>query len=182
LLINLQGNILLFYALEPLLILSFYSCLFKLTGIEHRISSPYHPQTNGLDERTNQTLTRALTKFAEAEDHWDENIDAALYAYRIAKQDSSKFSPFFIMYNRNPRKGIDHEFLCKETTTNVAGDNTCTEETYGHLLAIRKKYHQKVLKNIAQAQERQKKQYDAKHGTLHVWNNYGCVCIILNNF
>ena len=124
--------------------------MFKLTGIEHKISSPYHPQTNGLDERTNQTLTRALIKFSEAKENWDENIDAALYAYRIAKQDSSQFSPFFIMYNRNPRIAIDHEFSCK-ATTNVTGENTCThdmEETYGNLLAIREKYHQKVLKNI----------------------------------
>ncbi|KAL5487003.1 hypothetical protein EMCRGX_G019555 [Ephydatia muelleri] len=108
------------------------SCLFKLTGIEHKISSSYHPQTNGLDERTNQTLTRALIKFSEAKENWDENIDAALYAYRIAKQDSSQFSTFFIMYNRNPRIAIDHEFSCK-ATTKVTGKNTCTydmEETY----------------------------------------------------
>ncbi|KAL5516584.1 hypothetical protein EMCRGX_G001959 [Ephydatia muelleri] len=94
------------------------SCLFKLTGIEHKISSSYHPQTKGLDERTNQTLTRALIKFSEAKENWDENIDAALYAYRIAKQDSSQFSPFFIMYNRTPCIAINHEFSCK-TTTNV---------------------------------------------------------------
>ena len=56
-----------------------FSCLFKLTGIEHRISSPYHPQTNGLYERWNQTLTRALIKFSEAKENWDENIDAALF-------------------------------------------------------------------------------------------------------
>eukprot|EP00731_Ephydatia_muelleri_P013496 Em0007g806a len=146
------------------------SCLFKLTGIEHRISSPYHPQTNGLDERTNQTLTRALIKFSEAKENWDESIDAALYAYRIAKQDSSQFSPFFIMYNRNPRMAIDHEFSCK-ATTNVTGENTCTydmEETYGNLVAIREKYHQKVLKNIERAQQRQKAQYNAKRDTLHI--------------
>ena len=128
--------------------------MFKLTGIEHRISSPYHPQTNGLDEPTNQTLTRALIKFSEAKENWDENIDAALYAYRIAKQDSSQFSPFFIMYNRNPHMAIDHEFSCK-ATTNVIDENTYTydmEETYGNLLAIREKYYQKVLKNIERAQ------------------------------
>ena len=34
--------------------------LFDLTDVEHRISSAYHPQTNGLDERTNQTLVRPL--------------------------------------------------------------------------------------------------------------------------
>ena len=43
------------------------------------------------------------------------------------------------------------------------------EETYGNLLAIREKYHQKVLKNIERAQQRQKAQYSAKRGTLHVW-------------
>ena len=115
--------------------------MLKLTGNEHTISSPYHPQTNGLDKRTNQTLT--LIKFSEAKEKWDENIDAALYAYRIAKLDSSQFSPFFIMYNR---MAIDHEFSCK-ATTNVTGENTCSydmEETYGNLLAIREKYHQKV--------------------------------------
>ena len=139
--------------------------MFKLTGIEHRISSPYHPQTNGLDERTNQTLTRALIKFSEAKENWDENIDAALYAYRIAKQDSSQFSPFFIMYYRNPGMAIDREFSCKATTT-ITGKNTCTydmEETYGNLLAIREKYHQKVLTNIERAQQRQKAQYNALH-------------------
>ncbi|KAL5509507.1 hypothetical protein EMCRGX_G004896 [Ephydatia muelleri] len=130
------------------------SCLFKLTGIEHRISSPYHPQTNGLDERTNQTLTRALIKFSEAKENWDESIDAALYAYRIAKQDSSQFSPFFIMYNRNPRMAIDHEFSCK-ATTNVTGENTCTydmEETLkssdGSIL--KKAYNSFLLKEYLQ--------------------------------
>ena len=66
---------------------------------------------------------------------------------------------------------IDHEFSCN-ATTNVTGENTYThdmEETYGNPLAIREKYHQKVLKNIERAQQRQKAQYNAKHGTLHVW-------------
>ena len=79
-------------------------------------------------------LARALIKFSEVKENWDENIDAALYAYRIAKQDSfSQFSPFFIMYNRNPHMAIDHEFSCK-ATTNVTGENISTygmEETYG---------------------------------------------------
>ncbi|MGH0134178.1 UNVERIFIED_CONTAM: hypothetical protein FKN15_054531 [Acipenser sinensis] len=34
----------------------------KNWGIQHRISSAYHPQTNGLDERTNQTIKRATGK------------------------------------------------------------------------------------------------------------------------
>jgi transposase InsO family protein len=36
--------------------------LFDMTGVEHRISAAYHPQTNGLDERFNQTLVNCLIK------------------------------------------------------------------------------------------------------------------------
>lgn len=37
--------------------------LFLLCGRDHRISSAYHPQTNGLDERMNQILKGSLVKF-----------------------------------------------------------------------------------------------------------------------
>ena len=147
-----------------------FSCLFKLTGTEHRISSPYHPQTNGLDERLNQTLTRAFIKFSEAKENWDENIDAALYAYRISKHDSSlQFSPFFMMYNRHPHMAIDHE-ISPKTNTGVRHASSDMEETLGNLQSIRKKYHLKAHKNILCAQERQ---YDAKHDTLHVKGGRG---------
>lgn len=86
-------------------------CLFDRTNTQHRISSPYHPQCNGLDERTNRTLIQTLMKLTKSQTDWDECIDAALYGYRIGAHDSTKFSPFFLMYNRQPRKAIDYELL-----------------------------------------------------------------------
>ena len=54
--------------------------LFELSGVQHRISAAYHPQTNGLDERFNQTLINALTKMtAEKPDEWDQYIDPCLH-------------------------------------------------------------------------------------------------------
>ena len=54
------------------------SCYFskyeicKLTGVKSKITSVYHPQTNGLDERFNQTLQRQLIKVIKDEqDQWD---------------------------------------------------------------------------------------------------------------
>jgi len=51
-------------------------------SIEYQQPS-YHPQTNGLTERFNQTLVNILTKMSgERPEEWDEFIDAALFACR----------------------------------------------------------------------------------------------------
>ena len=82
--------------------------LFKLTGVKHIISTAYHPQTNGLDERFNQTLQRSLLKLVhEDESKWDRYLDSVLFAYRTSKQASTKYSPFYLMYGREPRLPID---------------------------------------------------------------------------
>ena len=75
--------------------------LFEIAGVEHRVSSAYHPQTNGLDERINQTLTKAIVKYINTEqDDWDEHIESILFSYRTSVHASTKFTPFYLMYGR----------------------------------------------------------------------------------
>lgn len=75
--------------------------LFSMTKTEHRISSAYHPQTNGLVERFNQTLQRSLVKFVDAnQTDWDTKLDGVLFAYRTSQQKSTQFTPFELMYCR----------------------------------------------------------------------------------
>ena len=82
--------------------------LEELTGFKYRVTSAYHPQSNGLDERLNQTLKTSLQKLVnESQNDWDELIDNVLFAYRTSKQDSTKFTPFFLMYGREARLPID---------------------------------------------------------------------------
>ena len=48
-----------------------------MAGIEH------HSQTNGLDERMNQTVTKAIVKYLIPEqDNWDEHIDAISLSHK----------------------------------------------------------------------------------------------------
>ena len=71
-------------------------------GVQCNITSAYHPQSNGLDERLNQTLQCQLLKFVGNEqDQWDHYLDAILFSYRISRQDSTKYSPFYLVYGRN---------------------------------------------------------------------------------
>lgn len=61
--------------------------LMEVFNIQHRLTTAYHPQANGLDERFNQTLSNSLAKFAQ--DHresWDEKLRAVVYAYNSAVQ------------------------------------------------------------------------------------------------
>eukprot|EP00731_Ephydatia_muelleri_P017503 Em0010g601a len=75
--------------------------LFALTGTKHCLTSAYHPQSNGLTERFNQTLQTALQKVVNDEqNNWDDHISAILFAYRTAKQKATKLSPFELMYCR----------------------------------------------------------------------------------
>jgi transposase InsO family protein len=41
------------------------NALEELTGFRHLVTSAYHPQSNGLDERLNQTLKAALQKLVK---------------------------------------------------------------------------------------------------------------------
>ena len=81
---------------------------FKLAGVKHIISSAYHPQTNGLVERFNQTLQRSLLKMVKDNaTHWEKYLDSVLFAYRTSKQASTKYSPFFLLYGREPKLPVD---------------------------------------------------------------------------
>ena len=65
----------------------------------------YHPQSNGLVERFNQTLVDALVK--NAHDDQDRHIDSVLFAYRTSAQKSTKMTPFFVMHLREANLGVD---------------------------------------------------------------------------
>ncbi|KAJ8316149.1 hypothetical protein KUTeg_006163 [Tegillarca granosa] len=70
-------------------------------NIQHRVTAAYHPQTNGLDEKTNQTLKTTLQKMVnEHQTDWDNFIDGALFSQRTKPHSTTKFSPFYLLYGR----------------------------------------------------------------------------------
>ncbi|KAG5284480.1 hypothetical protein AALO_G00027180 [Alosa alosa] len=78
--------------------------MFEKCGVKHRMSSAYNPQTNGLDERTNQTLKKAIGKTLKGyQESWEDKLKEIVFAHNSSFQASSKYSPFRLMYGREPR-------------------------------------------------------------------------------
>ena len=82
--------------------------LCEKMGITRSVTSAYHLQTNGLDERTNQTLKNRLGKLVnEAQDNWTDFLDAVAWSIRTQKHNSTGYTPYFLMFGRHPRGPIE---------------------------------------------------------------------------
>lgn len=74
----------------------------KLLGVKKMNTSGYHLQCDGLVEKFNSTLTGMVAKSAESQAcDWDRHLAYLLFSYRVSVQDSTKESPFFLLYGRD---------------------------------------------------------------------------------
>ena len=82
--------------------------LYKLTGIKQTKTTPYHPMGNGLSERFNRTLLSMVgTLTSEKKKAWPKYLSDLVMAYNSSTHDSTGFSPYFLMFGRQPRLPVD---------------------------------------------------------------------------
>jgi hypothetical protein len=94
---------------DPIFTSRFGQQLFMQMGSELRMSSTYHPATDGQSERVNQCLEIYLRCFTHAYPRkWSTWISLAEYWYNTSYHLALKTSPFVALYGHEPRHwGID---------------------------------------------------------------------------
>ena len=128
--------------------------LLKKFEITHLMSTPYHPQTNGLVERFNRTLIEALARTATNHlNDWDKFIAPVLFAYRTSAHSTTKISPFFLVYGREAKLPTDSTEMEEESNLIEHIDHQVT-----HLSDVRND----VQQQIKSEQQKQKDFHDKK--------------------
>lgn len=80
--------------------------LCQLLQVHHLKTSVYHPQTDGLVERFNQTLNSMLKKVV-TDGGWDKLLPYILFAAREIPQASTGFTPFELLFGCRSRGLMD---------------------------------------------------------------------------
>ncbi|CAG2228077.1 unnamed protein product [Mytilus edulis] len=146
----------------PLVIVSdnggeFTSKIFEETlkelNISHITTSFYHPQGNAKVERFHRTLHDVMAKKLQSDaSTWDVCLNQTIAAIRFQKNESTKFSPFFLLYNRDPVLPIDN--LLKPRRKYVG------EDPHKILLEQQHKSFILVHRNLKKSKEKQKQNAD----------------------
>lgn len=89
----------------------FWTSLMNQMGLNHKMSTAFHPQTDGQTERLNQSMETYLRSYVNKEqNNWVEMLPLAQFAHNSAKNETTSVSPFFANYGfepeayRQPRK------------------------------------------------------------------------------
>src|SRR6266487_5979456 len=124
--------------------------------VKHRLILPYHPQSNRLVERFNQTLCKALAKYVQLlEQDWDKFILSVLFVYRTMQHSTTKYNPFTLVYGRPVITPLDLLLEQHEPITQEIDEETILSRI-SQVINVLEPTLKLVKQNIAQSQQDQR--------------------------
>jgi hypothetical protein len=89
---------------DKLFVSKFWRALIKLTGINHKLSTVYHPQMDGSSERSNKTIVQCLHFHVERNQKgWAKALPKVRFDMMNTPNGSTGVSPFVLKTGRSPR-------------------------------------------------------------------------------
>ena len=137
---------------DRLFVSKFWESLTSICGITRLMSTPYHPQTDGQSEKTNQTVEVALRHYVDDQQlDWVSPLHMILFAINTSKHDSTGVSPYEALYGVNVRD-------CFSELTGLVSNTDATE-----FARQQNRVRQRVSASLQFAQACQSLMYNAKH-------------------
>ncbi|GJU16684.1 reverse transcriptase domain-containing protein [Tanacetum coccineum] len=98
-------------------------------GVTHKLSTAYHPQTNGQTEVTNRAIKCILERSVGYNPkNWSKKLDDALWAFRTAYKTPTGCTPFRLVYGKSCHLPVEIEhwkrIIKKRTKTKLKTDKT----------------------------------------------------------
>ena len=122
---------------------NYWTTLLAAIGTKKKLSTAYHPQTDGQTERVNQTMETYLRIYCnQQQDNWVSLLPMAQIAYNNKLSEATGYSPFFANHGRQPN------LFTRSLESNIQTESAITS------VEALKEVHQKSLENIAKAQSR----------------------------
>lgn len=130
---------------------NFWQAFTSMVKVKSRLSSAYHPQTDGQTERANRVVSDTMRNYCDyAQANWNEHLPLVEFSINNSKSSSTKMSPFYMNYGYHPRTPATIQ------TDSDAPAARQTAEQLSSRLARAKTC-------LQAAQERSKALYDRKH-------------------
>ena len=129
--------------------------LFQQAGVKLRMSTAFHPQTDGQSEAVNKTIAmylRCLT--GDRPRDWLDWLPWAEYCYNTAYHSALRTSPFTVVYGRAPPELLPY------------APGSARTDAVDALFSDRDEFLAEVRARLLQAQEHARRFYDAKHRAL----------------
>jgi hypothetical protein len=138
----------------PVFTSKFWSALCYHLKIRRKLSTAFHPQTDGQTERQNQVLEHYLRCYSNyLQDDWAPKLPHAEFAYNTAKHSSTGMSPFRALYGYEPQ-------LESNAADDVPGGEVPTgAQRAEEVIQLRKR----LTENLHKALDSQAKGYNKRH-------------------
>ena len=137
---------------------------------KHRITSSYHPQSNGLVKRQNRTTTNFLLKNMDCQDDWVDMIPMMMGSHRHTVHSTTNIELSAILLGRKPTLSMDmllrsDDYLNRELQDEEIEEieNRNYTEILKQLNLVQESVFNTTSQNISTAQVSQKKYYNIRH-------------------
>ena len=138
-------------------------------GIEHVVTTAYHPQSNGAAERVNRAIMDIIAKYVnEGHTDWDHWLPVALGAYRFSYHETIGTTPCQALMSFAPRFGLQGVLL-RQDVDEMDWVSDKVKENFREMQGVTRYLREGYSQKQQLQQARQKAQHDRHiRGEMHL--------------